>query len=238
GYAMQGRFTPGAREQEWCERYLLARIHRLTLKRLRRGIEPVAPRDFMRFLFEWQRVAPDARVSGPEALADVLAQLEGYEAPAAAWEAEILRARVRDYASAWLDEQCTAGRTLWTRLRAIGSDAEGHRAGTSLRATPVLLLPRRTAQHWAALAPPLDAQLTGLSSRARKVAGHLAAHGASFFDELLDATRLLGTELEDALAELVARGVAHCDSFAGLRALLVPPSKRSSTGRGRRRGMP
>src|SRR5690606_19249715 len=181
GYAMQGRFTPGAREQEWCERYLLARIHRLTLKRLRRGIEPVAPRDFMRFLFEWQRVAPDARVSGPEALADVLAQLEGYEAPAPAWEAEILPARVRDYASAWLDEQCTAGRTLWTRLRAAGSEAEGNRAGASLRGTPVLLLPRRHVQHWAALAPPLDAELPGLSSRARKVADYLAANGASFF---------------------------------------------------------
>lgn len=236
GYAMQGRFTPGAREQEWCERYLLARIHRLTLKRLRREIEPVAPRDFMRFLFEWQRVAPEARVSGSEALADVLAQLEGYEAPAPAWEAEILPARVRDYASTWLDDQCTAGRTLWTRLRAAGSEAEGNRAGASLRNTPVLLLPRRHVQHWAALAPPLDAGLPGVSSRARKVAGYLAEHGASFFDELLDATRLLGTELEDALAELVARGVAHCDSFAGLRALLVPPSKRSSPGRGRRRG--
>ncbi len=236
GYAMQGRFSPGIQAQEWCERHLLARIHRITLKRLRREIEPVAPRDFMRFLFQWQRVAPDARVSGPDALADVLAQLEGFEAPAAAWEAEILRARVRNYASAWLDEQCTAGRMLWTRLRAAGSEAEGHRAGTSMRGTPVLLLPRRNAQHWAALAPPLDAQLPGLSSRARKVADHLAIRGASFFDELLDATRLLGTELEDALAELVARGVAHCDSFAGLRALLVPPSKRPSPGRGRRRG--
>src|SRR5690606_10833366 len=96
-------------------------------------------------------------------------------------------------------------------------------------------LPRRHVQHWAALAPPLDAELPGLSSRARKVADYLAAHGASFFDELLDATRLLRTELEDALAELVARGLAHCDSFAGLRALLVPPSKRAPPGPGRRR---
>src|SRR5690606_9239902 len=102
GYAMQGRFSPGAPAQEWCERYLLARIHRLTLKRLRREIEPVAPRDFMRFLFQWQRVAPEARVSGPDALGGVLAQLEGYEAPAPAWEAELLPARLRDYAPAWL----------------------------------------------------------------------------------------------------------------------------------------
>jgi len=236
GYAMQGRFSPGAPAQEWCERYLLARIHRLTLKRLRREIEPVAPRDFMRFLFQWQRVAPEARVSGPDALAGVLAQLEGYEAPAPAWEAELLPARLRDYAPAWLDDLCSGGRTLWTRLRAAGNEAEGNRAGTSLRNTPVLLLPRRHVGHWAALAPPLDPGLPGLSSRARKVADCLATHGASFFDELLDATGLLRTELEDALAELVARGMAHCDSFAGLRALLVPPSKRPSPGRGRRRG--
>src|SRR5690606_16756633 len=129
----------------------------------------------------------------------------------------------------------TAGGALCTRWSATGSEAEVNRAGGSVRGTPVLLLPRRHAQHSAVLAPPLHAALPGLASRARKVADYLVADGASFFDELLDATRLLRTELEDALAELVARGVAHCDSFAGLRALLVPPSKRPTPGRGRRR---
>ena len=118
GYAMQGRFSPGAAEDEWCERHLLARIHRYTLKRLRREIEPVEPRDFMRFLFDWQRVSPATRVSGPEALEGVLAQLEGFEAPASAWETELLPARMLDYSITWLDDLCTAGRTLWTRLRA------------------------------------------------------------------------------------------------------------------------
>ncbi|MEZ0469357.1 DEAD/DEAH box helicase [Luteimonas salinilitoris] len=235
GYAMQGRFTPGTTETEWCERYLLARIHRYTLGRLRREIEPVPPRDFLRFLLDWQRVSGDARASGPEALAGVLSQLEGFEAPAAAWESELLPARVRDYSISWLDELCTAGRTLWTRLRASDAEAGAGRGSGTVRTTPVVLLPRRTAAHWMRLAPD-SAGDAALSSRAQRVADHLAANGASFFDEIATGTRLLQIELEDALAELVARGRARCDSFAGLRALLVPASKRSSArGRGRRR---
>ncbi|RZL90038.1 MAG: DEAD/DEAH box helicase [Variovorax sp.] len=235
GQVLQGRFTPQADGDEWCERHLLARIHRYTLKRLRREIEPVEPRDFARFLFEWQHVGADARVSGPEALAGVLAQLEGYEAPAALWEAELLPARVNDYASAWLDDLCTAGRVLWTRLRPSTAESRpSGGAGQSLRATPILLLPRRSASLWNGLASaPIDD--AGLGSRAQRVAGWLAANGASFFDEIADGARLLGTELEDALSELVARGRVRCDSYAGLRALLVPASKRSSSHSQRRR---
>lgn len=234
GYVLQGRFTPGAESIEWCERHLLARIHRYTLKRLRREIEPVEPRDFARFLFEWQHVGPASRVSGPDALAGILTQLEGYEAPAASWEAELLPARVKDYAAAWLDDLCTSGRTLWTRLRPPAADGRPGGGGASLRATPVLLLPRKTASLWAGLAPaPVDD--AALGSRAQRVAAFLAERGASFFDEIVQGTHLLGTELEDALSELVVRGRAHCDSFAGLRALLIPPSKRSSTHARRRR---
>jgi ATP-dependent Lhr-like helicase len=236
GFVLQGRFTPTLRadaDAEWCERHLLARIHRYTLKRLRREIEPVEPRDFARFLFDWQRVGAASRVSGPDALAGVLGQLEGFEAPAATWEAEILTARVSDYSSAWLDELCTAGRTLWTRLRPVASP--GSSAGASLRSTPVLLLPRRAAPVWSRLAPAAGDD-ADLGSRARLVAAHLAAHGASFFDEIADAVRLLPAELEDALAELVVRGRVNCDSFAGLRALLVPAAKRASAASRRRRG--
>jgi ATP-dependent helicase Lhr and Lhr-like helicase len=229
GQVLQGRFTPHADGPEWCERHLLARIHRYTLRRLRREIEPVEPRDFARFLFEWQHVGAAARVSGPEALAGVLAQLEGYEAPAALWEAELLPARVNDYASAWLDDLCTAGRVLWTRLRPSANEGRAAGgAGQSLRATPILLLPRRSAALWNGLAPA-PADDAGLGSRAQRVAAWLAANGASFFDEIAEGARLLGTELEDALSELVARGRVRCDSYAGLRALLVPASKRSST---------
>lgn len=241
GVAMQGWFTrplPEAAqaagdEVEWCERHLLARIHRYTMARLRKEIEPVEPRDYVRFLCDWQRVSPGTRVQGPEALASVLAQLEGYEAPAAAWEAELLPARVADYSIAWLDDQCAAGRTLWTRLRASETEGTAPRAPTSVRSTPVVLLPRRHAAPWTRLAEAADE--APVSSRAQRVLDHLGAHGASFFDDLVDGTRMLRTELEDALAELVARGRVHCDSFAGLRALLLPGSRRPSARSGRHR---
>lgn len=235
GSVMQGHFTPGTPHVEWCERHLLARIHRYTLKRLRREIEPVSPRDFARFLFEWQRVGAESRVSGPEALAGVLSQLEGFEAPAALWEAELLPARVKDYSSAWLDDLCTAGRTLWMRLRPMAADTRA--AGTSLRSTPLLLLPRRSAALWASLAPP-GADDAQLSSRAQRAVAYLAEHGASFFDEIAHGTRLLQAELEEALSELVVRGRVNCDSYAGLRALLVPAGKRATAASRQRRRVP
>jgi ATP-dependent Lhr-like helicase len=235
GYAMRGHFsaTPAL---EWCERQLLARIHRYTIGRLRKEIEPVAAHDFMRFLFDWQRVSKAARTSGPEALAGVLSQLEGFEAPAGAWEADLLPARIADYAPSWLDDLCTAGRIAWARLRGTATGTEAGARNASLRGTPIALLPRRQLALWTQATASEHADETALSSRAQKVAECLQAHGASFFDELLADARLLQPELEDALAELVARGRATCDSFAGLRALLVPQSRRPSPGhrRGRR----
>ena len=236
GTMFQGHVTPGLADVEWCERHLLARIHRYTLKRLRREIEPVEPRDFVRFLFEWQHVAGASRVSGPEALPAVLAQLEGFEAPASLWEAEVLPARVKDYASSWLDDLCTSGRTLWTRLRPLAGGAQGG-GRSSLRTTPILLLPRRAAPLWSRVAA--DAATEDgepLGGRAQRVLDFLEANGASFFDEMADGARLLRAELEDALAELVVRGRASCDSYAGLRALLVPAARRATAAsRSRRR---
>jgi len=235
GYVMRGRFTANADCEEWCERHLLARIHRYTIGRLRREIEPVEPRDFMRFLFDWQRVSPAARVNGPEALASVLAQLEGFEAPAAAWENELLPMRVADYSISWLDELCAAGRIAWTRLRGAASQGEAGRAG-SVRTAPIVLLPRRQLATWSSLVSRLPEDEPALSSRAQRVVDFLVRHGASFFDDLVDGAHLLQVELEDALAELVARGRVNCDSFAGLRALLVPSARRPSATprRGRR----
>ncbi len=234
GYVMRGRFTPGAAGEEWCERHLLARIHRNTLGRLRREIEAVDVRDYVRFLCDWQRVAPQARASGPDALAGVLAQLEGFEAAAGAWESELLPARVNDYCIAWLDDLCTAGRIAWTRLRA--ASGEGGSGGALVRAAPIVLLPRRELPQWTRLAAGQGTSDAAVSSRAEKVEACLRDRGALFFDELSDASHLLHAELEDALAELVARGRASCDSFSGLRALLMPASKRSPTfgRRGRR----
>jgi ATP-dependent Lhr-like helicase len=233
GYVMRGRFTAGAQVDEWCERHLLARIHRYTIGRLRKEIEPVAAHDFMRFLFDWQRVSKATRVSGPEALVGVLAQLEGFEAPAGAWEGELLPARVSDYSISWLDDLCTAGRITWTRLRGAPADTTG---SGPVRATPIALLPRRQLALWTNVTAGQRDDQGPLSSRAEKVVESLREHGASFFDELVGDTHLLRTEMEDALAELVARGRVHCDSFAGLRALLVPASKRPSpfARRGRR----
>ena len=101
GFVMRGRFTAGETEDEWCERRLLSRVHHYTIKWLRAEIEPVAARDFLRFLFVWQHVDPRTRMAGPKALDAVLAQLEGFEAPAAAWESEILPARLADYDPDW-----------------------------------------------------------------------------------------------------------------------------------------
>src|SRR5690606_17862973 len=224
GYAMRGRFRPDASLDEWCERLLLARIHRNTLGRLRREIEPVDVRDYVRFLCDWQRLSPATRVQGPEALAGVLAQLEGFEAAAGAWESELLPARVKDYSIAWLDDLCAAGRITWTRLR-----SGGEAGATLVRAAPIVLLPRRELGRWTRLAATQAGDDAPLSSRAQKVADRLREHGALFFDELVDAAHLLETELEDALAELVARGRASCDSFSGLRALLLPAAKRPAS---------
>jgi ATP-dependent helicase Lhr and Lhr-like helicase len=237
GFAMRGRFTPGVAAEEWCERRLLARIHRYTLRRLRAEIEPVAARDFLRFLFEWQRVSDKTRMEGPDALAAVLGQLEGFEAAAGAWETEILPARVSGYDPAWLDDHCLAGRVAWLRLRPRSPRSEETmraQAGASgpVRTTPIALLSRRHAPLWAALSPLPDAAQA--SPRAQAVLGFIRDNGASFFDELADGTRLLRPQVEEALAELVALGLVNSDSFAGLRALLMPADKRR---RGRRRAL-
>jgi ATP-dependent Lhr-like helicase len=223
GGAMRGRFTSSANEEEWCDRHLLARIHRRTLQRLRREIEPVAPRDFMRFLIDWQHVSPETHLRGPDSLAAVLSQLEGFEAAAGAWESQLLPARVAGYDIAWLDALCGAGRIAWTRLRASAGGAHA----SPVRASPIVLLPRKQLPTWNAVGAQANPEPPALSSRAHSVVEFLARHGASFFGEIADGTRLLKVELEDALGELVGAGMVGADSFAGLRALLRPASKRN-----------
>ncbi len=229
GYVMRGRFSAGAVEEEWCERHLLARIHRYTVKRLRREIEPVERVDFMRFLADWQHLSATTRMQGREALATVVEQQEGFQAAAAAWEADLLPARLKDYSGTWLDELCRSGRIVWTRLA-----GRLRASGGPVRGTPIVLLPRRQLPTWYALAS--DAPAPELSSRAQRVLECLNAQGALFFDELQHDAHLLRSELEDALGELVAVGLVNADSFAGLRALLAPASKRSRTARRSRGG--
>lgn len=224
GYVLRGRFTLGAREDEWCERHLLARIHRYTVKRLRREIEPVERADFMRFLFDWQHLSEATRMQGREALGTVVEQLEGFQAAAGAWESDLLPARLKDYGGTWLDELCRSGRIVWTRLAGRIKASSG-----PVRGTPIVLLPRRQLAAWYALAS--EAPQPELSSRAQRVFETLQGQGALFFDELQQEARLLRSELEDALGELVAVGLVNADSFAGLRALLAPAAKRSRSTR-------
>jgi ATP-dependent Lhr-like helicase len=234
GVVMRGRFSAGVEVDEWCERRLLARIHRYTVRSLRAEIEPVAARDFMRFLFEWQRVTPATRMQGPEAMVAVLDQLEGTEIAAAAWESDVLPARINGYEPGWLDEQCLAGRYVWARIGAPAKSTDAVRTVAPVRATPIALLARRNQKFWTPLA--VESAAPNLSSGAAAVAAVLGSQGASFFDEIADATRLLPVQIEAALAELVALGMANSDSFAGLRALLLPADRRrGALARGRRR---
>jgi len=234
GFVLRGRFTPGVAELEWCERRLLARIHRYTLDRLRQEIEPVTAADFMRFLLRWQRVAPDARAEGPEGLGAVLELLDGYEVPAGAWEADVLPARLGEYDPLWLDGLCLSGEIAWGRLSPAAS-SNGHKSGP-IRTTPIALFRRERGAVWRSLTVQPDPASLPLSHSARAVLEALDQRGASFFGDLVNATGLLRTEVEKGLGELVAWGLVSSDSFAGLRALLVPSDRRRPIGGFRRRG--
>ena len=224
GFALAGFFTPGGSEREWCERRLLARIHRYTVNRLRAEIEPVSARDFLRFLFEWQGVSADAQREGAQALDAVVEQLAGFEAPAAAWESAILPARLSNYEPSLLDDACLSGRISWARLGAPGFKPKSSaRRPAPLKSTPISLFPRRSASIWAR---SVADEPTHVSARAAKVAEFIRENGASFFDEIVEGTHLLRTQVEEALAELVAAGQVISDSFGGLRALLTPPRHR------------
>ncbi|MFT3819718.1 MAG: DEAD/DEAH box helicase [Rubrivivax sp.] len=228
GGVMRGRFTSPAGDEEWCDRRLLARMHRATRDQQRAQFQPVAPAQFMRFLFRWHQLVTDdadERRAGEAGLAEALRQLEGVNAPAAAWEEDLLVARVQDYAPAMLDRLCAAGRIVWWRP-ADGGDTP--KSGP-IRATPIVLAERDALPHWQRVqGPPNDegAAEPPLSAKARAVLAALREHGASFFDELRRDARLLGEPAEQALAELVAQGLVTCDSFAGLRALVMPADRR------------
>jgi len=236
---LRGRFTEEASaaeaaEQgdatlEWCERRLLARIHRYTIKTLRAEIEPVSSADFMRFLFEWQGVTRQPKPEGVESLAAVITQLEGYEVPAAAWEGDVLPARLNEYDPHWLDSLCLAGRALWARLTPAKSVT-----AAPVRTTPIALVTRKNWSLWHALAaaPREEVQL---SHGARALFDYFTTHGASFFDDLVSGTKLLRAQAETALGELVSAGLVNADSYSGLRALLIPSDKRRQLVARRRR---
>jgi len=239
GFVLRGRFTeeassPGAAAQgdatlEWCERRLLARIHRYTIKTLRAEIEPVSGADFMRFLLDWQGVTRTPRPEGVESLAAVVTQLEGYEIPAAAWESDVLAARLNEYDPHWLDSLCLAGRALWARLTPAKS------AGAApVRTTPIALVTRKNWGLWNTLAAAPREEMQ-LSHGARALFDYFSEHGASFFDDLVAGSKLLRSQAETALGELVSAGLVNADSYSGLRALLIPSDKKRQLVARRRR---
>ncbi len=306
GQILRGRFRPDSpaaasaiaspaaahrdsRAVEWCNRRVLARIHRLTLGRLRREIQPVSSADFMRFLCRWQHVVPAHRLHGVDGALQVIRQLQGYEIPAAAWEAEILPRRVANYTPDLLDRLCLSGEVVWGRLsphpafepaaenghggEPVAQDARQRRVrptrvapislflrddGPSLLAeakclaagppsapvsrnrngnTPTSSAARRTpAVGLASQASPPEngaaAPPSSLTHPAGDVLAALEARGASFFTDLVRATRRLPSEVEDGLWELVAAGLVTADGFENLRAL-VDPKRRRGEGRGR-----
>ena len=214
GNVLRGRFlTEDADQNQWCERRLLARINRRMLDGLRREIEPVSAADLLRFLFVWQNVRPGTQLHGQPGLARIIAQLQGFEAAAGAWERAILPARLTGYDSAWLDALCLSGGVTWGRLAARAA------GGTPSRAAPIALV-RRADLGWL-LAPETEApDDAALSAPARDVLGFIGRAGASFLDEIIAGTRRLRAEVEDAMGELVSAGRITGDGFSGLRALI------------------
>jgi ATP-dependent Lhr-like helicase len=240
GVAMRGEFTTegGANGGvEWCDRVLLARIHRLTLGRMRREIEPVSAADFMKFLLAWQHVAPGMQLRGRDGVLRVIEQLQGLELPAPAWEQHVLPARVERYDPADLEHLCLAGVITWGRLRSGASAVEDSaRPPVAPRRARRLLAPGRNAPISFLLREDLGSfleptaqrleEITTLSPMALEVARFLERHGASFLDDIARGTGLLKIKVEEALWQLVAHGRATGDGIAGLRVLLTPAHKR------------
>jgi ATP-dependent Lhr-like helicase len=200
----------------WCERRLLARIQRYTLDQLRREIQPVTPSEFLQFLACWQHVDEEYRLEGPRGVAEVLAQLAGFQVPAKAWEFHVLARRVRDYRREWLDELTLTGQFAWGRLWGAGASA--------VRITPLSFVPHDDLDTWLGLTKPPSTRK--LSGPADDVLHALTSRGAMFTQHLAKAADLPPAYVDLGLAELLAYGLVTCDSFASLRQLITAPSRR------------
>jgi ATP-dependent Lhr-like helicase len=235
GVVLRGAFSAEGRSlTEWCDRRLLARIHRYTLNRLRAEIEPVSPADFMRFLFAWQHVAPSSRLTGIDGLRAVLESLDGFELAADAWERSVLPDRVDGYQFSMLDTLCLTGEAGWARLSSSSRDAT-----QLVGATPIALFLREHADAWQMLRDPdEDAAGQNLDSESLAVLNALRSRGASFIPELMAVSGLGEAAVRTALADLVAAGLVASDGFGGLRTIVraaggrsAPNAARNVTGR-------
>jgi ATP-dependent Lhr-like helicase len=218
GIVLRGQFTGDAtNEIEWCERRLLARIHRLTLDGLRRQVEPVDAAALFRFLIVWHGMNAGRRLAGKGDLLAAVSLLEGFEAPAGVWEHELLPARLPGYEPEWLDEQFAAGELVWGRLTPP-PQTDDRRGQPLTRSVPISVL-RRANLKWL-LPPQRTVSPDGARWDAQGAYEALASHGALFFDDLLAATDLLPAQLEEALSELAALGLVTSDGFAAIRSLM------------------
>ncbi len=238
GVILRGQFTPDhSGETEWCERRLLARIHRLTVGKLRNEIQPVSAAEFMRWLVRWQHVAQGTQCFGERGMLEVLRQLQGFEAPSNAWERQILRTRVADYDPKVLDRLCLTGAVGWGRLSphpaTLREATETVRRVVPTSAAPITFFVREDAD-WMDVRSNAngDDRTRGLSPNGRDVLKFLEQRGASFFAEIVRGTRKLKSEVETALWELVAVGMITADDFDNLRAL-IDPRRRAGRGTGR-----
>jgi ATP-dependent Lhr-like helicase len=217
GIALRGRFDPDCAAEQFCDRSLLARIHRYTLAALRREIEPVSAQAFALFLLRWQHVHPETRLAGEGGLLECIAGLAGFDAAAAAWEPEILSARIEGYRPELLDRLCLSGAVAWGRL----APALLEPGARPSRATPIAVFPRDELDDLLHDARALAAPVPRLRGEAEAVLALLRRRGALFARELESATGLLPVQVEDGLKELVAHGLVTCDGFAPLRRLLA-----------------
>jgi ATP-dependent Lhr-like helicase len=224
GVVLRGSFT-GSDRIEWCDRRLLARIHRYTLNRLRAEIEPVAPADFMRFLFAWQHVAPVARLAGLDGLRAVIERLDGFELAADAWERAVLPARVDGYDPSLLDLLCLTGEVAWARFGVSAAES-----AQLVGATPIALFLHQHKDDWAVLSQAAVARAQTESPAANRVLDVLRARGASFVHEIAAIAGLDVPGVRAALGELVAAGLVASDGFGGLRSILRATTRTSSDG--------
>lgn len=225
GLVLRGRFSD---ENQWCERRLLTRIHKLTLDGLRKRVQPVTPTEYWNFLLHWQHVHPDAHVDGPLGVPQLVAQLQGFELPAGAWESRILAVRTKDYDPQWLDQQFLMGELVWGRLQPPRRDENDRPSMATLSKTMPLSLARREDLPW--LLPPQRESAEKLArGNAAAVLEALASRGALFFGELKTRSGLLQAHLEESLRELAALGLVTSDAFAAVRSIVE--SKKSVVSR-------
>ena len=225
GNVFQGRFSPELPEGEveWCDRRLLARIHRLTLGALRQEIEPVTPADLMKFLLQWQHLGEGRKLHREDGVRAVVRQLQGLELPAQAWEKDILPSRIELYDPADLDRLCLAGEVVWGRLQKAQDkpeDGTAPRTGSMKRNAPLALIMREELPLYLDSEPPSESLLSNLRPLTRRVWDALRASGASFTADLAQKAGALRTEVEESLWELVSLGLVTGDGMAGLRTLL------------------